>query len=405
MSTFNQAEIYPVPRPLLWLPVCALATLYGMFSLGWMVYRVHLPAQMSQLGFSEQAAPILLLVEALLTVGVEPLAGAISDRTNRRQNTRWPLIFWGVVLSSLLFVIFSTQVAFVAVGSLTRWTVVLLLLAWAMAMSLFRSPALALLRCYASPARLPQAASLLTLAFGLTAAATPLAGSLVLKLGLTLSFTLAAILILSSALWLRSNLPVVSLSLEPISALTGSPQPVRLARLARILGLGVTAMLAFRLTVGIFPKLLKAQVPGLHPPLLIGLLLITLGLAALPIGKLALRQGNNRLMLIGAAVAALFLALMPLSNSTFTAVGIAVGLGIGFSLVFNGVLPFALTQVPIDRAGLGIGLFFGGVAAATATSDLLNMLGLLSVPTGIGLGIAALIGVGLCVVGQNHREI
>jgi predicted MFS family arabinose efflux permease len=359
-----------------------------------MIYRVHLPAQMTQLGFSEQAVPLLLLVEALLTIAVEPWAGAISDHTHRQQQSRWPLIFWGVVLSSLLFVVFSTQVSFIASTLITRWAIVLLLLAWAVAMSLFRSPALALLRSFAPTEKLPQAASLLTLAFGLTAAATPLASPLVLKLGLTLSFTLAAILILAAALWLRSSLPAVPAS--PASSPNLVLQPVRFGSLARIFGLGFATMLAFRLAVETFPKLLKAQIPGIQPPLFVGLLLITLGLAALPIGKLALRQGNSRIMQLGVAVATLFLLLMPFCQSAGLAVVNAIGLGLGFSAIWNGVLPAALMQVSVDRAGLGVGMLFAGVAAAASLMlGLLSKPGVLSPAAAIGLGIVALVGIGL----------
>jgi MFS family permease len=392
MSTLNQAEVYPIPRPLLWIPICALAALYGMFTLGWMVYRVHLPAQMAQLGFSEQAAPTILLVEALLTLAVEPLAGAVSDRSQRLQNTRWPLISWGVGLSSLLFVTFAVA-SFAGFGAGLRWVMVALLLVWSVAMSGFRSPALALLRGYAPAARLPQAASLLTVAFGIAGAATPLASPAVLKLGSAPAFMLAAVLIVLSALWLRSSHPDIQ-----IAAPAPSLQPVSLGRLAGIFGLGLTAMLAFRLAIETFPKLLKAQVPAVSPPLLVGLVFLSLAIAALPIGKLSLRQGNSRMMLIGVAATGLVLALMPLSHTAAGATLTAIGLGVGFSLILNGAIPFALMQVSAERAGLGIGLLFAGVAAATSLMlGFLGKSGVLSPAAAIGLGIAALLGVGLCV--------
>ena len=398
MSVLNQAEVYPVSRPLLWIPICALAALYGMFTLGWMVYRVHLPAQMTQLGFSAQAAPTLLLVEAILTIAVEPLAGAMSDRSQRQQHTRWPLIAWGVGLSSLLFVLWALQVAFVGPRPGLRWIMVALLLVWSVAMSLFRSPALALIRDYAPTARLPQAASLLTVAFGLAGAATPLASPAVLGLGPTLSFMLAAILIVLSALWLRSSQPETQISAQT------SRQPVSLGHLARIFGLGLTATLAFRLAIETFPKLLKAQVPAVSPPLFVGLVFLTLAVTALPVGKLALRQGNSRIMLVGIVAAALYLALMPLGHQVAGGAVIAIGLGVGFSLILNGIIPFALVQMPVAQAGLSIGLLFAG--AAVATSLMLGVLGkpgALSPAAAIGLAIAALIGAGCCVGLNNQR--
>jgi hypothetical protein len=44
--------------------------------------------------------------------------------------------------------------------------------------------------------------------------------------------------------------------------------------------------------------------------------------------------------------------------------GIAIALGATFSLVSNGTIPFALSIVPQDKAGLGTGIYFSGGAVA-----------------------------------------
>lgn len=399
MKTLNQVGVSEFRQPTLWLPVCALALVYGMFALGWMVYRVHLPAQMTQFGFSAQAVPLLLLIEALLSIAVEPLAGAFSDRTNRQRGTRFPIIGVGVALTALLFVILPA-LAFAEPNTTTRWILVSLLLNWSIAMSCFRSPALALLKRYASTLRLPQAASLLTFAFGLTAAATPLASPAVLKLGTTVSFTCMAILILLSAIWLRWMNPIALAASEPAEYFN-SAQPIALAPLARSFGLGLTSTLALRLAIETFPKILKTQIvldkSDVQPPLFVGLLFISLAIAAIPVGRLAVRQGNNYTMLLGLVIATLFLGCMTLIYSPTIAVIVALGLGVGFSLILNGTLPFALEQAPPDRAGLGIGIFFAGVA--TASSLMLGALGtgVLSPNGAIVLAIVALIGAGLCI--------
>ncbi|MBW4661726.1 MAG: MFS transporter [Drouetiella hepatica Uher 2000/2452] len=404
MRTLNQVEVSEFRQPTLWLPVCALALVYAMFALGWMIYRVHLPAQMTQFGFSAQAVPLLLLIEALLSIAVEPLAGAFSDRTNRHRGTRFPIIGVGVALTALLFVILPA-LAFAEPNTTTRWILVSLLLIWSIAMSCFRSPALALLKRYAPTLRLPQAASMLTFAFGLTAAATPLASPAVLKLGTTVSFTCVAILILLSAIWLRWMNPITLAASEPAEYFN-SAQPIALVPLARSFGLGLTSTLALRLAIETFPKIL-AQIAldksGVQPPLLVGLLFISLAIAAIPVGKLAVRQGNSYTMLLGVVITALFLGSMILVYSPAIAVIVALGLGIGFSLILNGTLPFALEQVPPDRAGLGIGIFFAGVA--TASSLMLGTLGtgVLSPNGAIALAIVALIGAGLCI-GANWRR-
>jgi MFS family permease len=395
MRTINQFGISQFQRPTLWQPVCALALVYGVFALGWMVYRVYLPVQMTQFGFSSQAAPLLLLIESLLAIAIEPLAGAFSDRTNRHQGTRFPIIGVGVALASLLFVIFPA-LAFVEPNAIAQWILISLLLTWSIVMSCFRSPAVALLKRYAPTLRVPQAASLLTFAFGLTGAATPLGSPFVLKLGITVSFTAVAILILLSAIWLRWMNPITLAAGEPAEYFN-SAQPISTARLIRVFGLGLTSTLAFRLAIETFPKVLT-KIPGVHPPLFVGLIFISLAFAALPVGKFAMQQGNDRTLLMGVVLAALFLGLILVQGSVAIAVIVVLGLGVGFSLIINGTLPFALEQVPPDRAGLGIGIFFAGVS--TTNSLVLGFLGkpgVLSPEMAIVLGLVALAGAAVCV--------
>jgi MFS family permease len=403
MKALNHAEISAGYQPTLWLPLCALALVYGMFTLGWMVYRVHLPSQMTQAGFSEAAAPRLLFIEALLAITVEPLAGAFSDRTNRHQGTRLPIISTGMGLAAVLFIVFSAF-TWAEPTIAIRWVLVSLLVIWSIAMGCFRSPALALLKRYAPTLKLPQAASLLTVAFGLAGAATPLATPWVLNLGLPMSFTLMALLIVLSALWLRRMNPDTLVAAKPTESLN-STQPRSTVALTRIVGLGFTSALAFRLAIEIFPKVLKAQVPGIYPPLLVGLVFITVAIAAFPIGKFAVRLGNSRTMQLGVVSTALFLGLMALSHSSMSGIMVALGLGVGFSLILNGTLPFTLEQVPPEHAGLGIGLFFAGVATAgSLMMGFLGKPGVLLPAEAIILGIGALLGVAFCIGSRQHES-
>lgn len=404
MNTTSQVEVSQLERPLLWVPVCALAALYGMFALGWMVYRVHLPGFVAQVGFSEQAVPLLLLMEALLTIAIEPIAGAWSDRTHQQRGSRFPLITLGVVASSLIFVMVPTVLVFTDSTPMPGWVLIVLLLAWAVAMSLLRSPAIALLKRYAPPVRLPQAASLLTFAAGITGAITPLAGPFVLNLGAPAACTIAALLTLLSAIWLRWANPITLTATEPVEHFN-SAQAISLPRLGTVFGLGLGATLALRLAIETFPKVLSAQVPGLQPPVLIALVFMTMAIAAFPVGKFAVRQGNRRTMMIGLAIAVFFLGLMGLTSSTPVAIVVALGLGVAFSLITNGTIPFALVQVPPNRAGLGVGMFFAGVAAASSL-----MLGVLSKPDflaptiGIALGVVALLLTGGCLLLARRRS-
>ena len=406
MRTLNPMGAVQLQRPTLWLPLCAIAAVYGAFTISWMIYRVHLPGELTQFGFAKSVAPTLLLIESVITIAIEPLAGAFSDRTNRQQGSRFPLITFGAILAGLLFVTIPALIVFAQPNSGLNWLLPILLIAWAIAMSLFRSPALALLRRCAPNLRLPQAASLLTFAAGITGAATPLASQLVLDLGATLTFTLGAVFVLLSVIWLRWTNPIALAASEPPEHFASSSQ-ISSANLATVFGLGLSATLALRLTIETLPKVLKAQVPGVTPPTFVGLLFIAIAIAAFPIGRFAVRKGNATTMLIGSGLAAIFLGILLLINSAGMALIVAAGLGIAFSFLINGTLPFAIVLVPPDRAGLGIGIFFAGAAAATSLfMGILAKPGVLSPASGVAIGVAALgLAAGVVWLGKSREAV
>ncbi|MBD3881079.1 MFS transporter [Phormidium tenue FACHB-886] len=404
MRTLNQVGVAELQRPTLWLPLCALAAVYGMFTVSWMIYRVHLPGLLTQAGFAESLAPALLLIEAVIAIALEPLAGAFSDRTNRQQGSRFPLITLGVILSSLLFVAIPALMVFAPPTGSAVWTLPTLLISWAIGMSLFRSPALALLRRYAPNLQLPQAASVLTFAAGIAGAAAPLASKSVLDMGTTAAFTLGAVLILLSVMWLRWMNPIGLVASEPAEYFN-SAKPISLISLGAIFGLGLSATLALRLVTETLPKILKAQVPDITPPTFIGVLFIALAVAAFPVGKFATRNGNSKTMLIGVGLAALFISIMSFTQTAGIALIMALGLGVAFSFLTNGTLPFALSLVPPDRAGLGVGMFFAGAAAATSLfTGILAKPGVLAPTAGVAIGIMALVAAALCVLAGEEQS-
>ncbi|PZV10856.1 MAG: MFS transporter, partial [Leptolyngbya sp.] len=119
----------------------------GAIALLWVIYNLYLVQLLTQLGFPQGLAVVLLVVENLLAMAIEPLVGTFSDQMQHRIGTRLPIISLGVVLTAGLFVVIPSALVW-GQGAL-RWGLPLLLVAWAMAMALFRSPALSLLGRYA----------------------------------------------------------------------------------------------------------------------------------------------------------------------------------------------------------------------------------------------------------------
>jgi Na+/melibiose symporter-like transporter len=377
-----------------WQPTSALASVNAAITLSWIIYRIHLPSLVTQAGFPATFAPLLLLIDSILAIGVEPWAGLTSDRTLRQAGGRFPIILAGAGLTALLFVLLPGVVSRLQPDPALNWWLPVLLILWAIAISLFRSPALALLSQYASPKQLPQAASLVVLLGGLASLATPLASSWLLDLGIMTTFGLAAVLLLVTVAWLQfSNARATGL----LGALgTGRFSGLRprvglglnASALIKIFGLGFAVTLTLRLAVELFPKILKPA--GLTPPPIIATLLLSLALGALAAGQLAKRWPYLTIMRVGFGLSAVGLPLMLLGRQPLLAFGIAIGLGLSLGLVFNGTLPFVLNLTSVPQAGLGMGVFYAGAAAA---SSLYSgwLVTFLSPVMGIGLALLALV--------------
>jgi len=146
--------------PILWPQVGGLALVQGSITLCWVIYNLYLGALLTALGFPQAWTATLLVIKNLLGMVMEPLMGTFSDRQQHLMGTRFPLIALGVVLSAGLFFLIPTALIW-GQNAVLRWLLPLLLVAWAMAMTMFRSPALSLLGRYAFRTNLPQATSLL----------------------------------------------------------------------------------------------------------------------------------------------------------------------------------------------------------------------------------------------------
>jgi len=284
-----------------------------------------------------------------------------------------------------------------------------LLLAWAIAMSGFRTPAIALLRQCAATRYLPQAASILTLVGGVTgatAAATPIIRSWLASV----SFGIAALLIaaLVIALSVTDLFPQAKFSqAEPVAliertAIAPSSFPSSFPsslwlRLSLIFALGFATTAVLRLVVETFPKLLQAQLPTVNPALMLTLMFITLALAALPSGTGSVRFGNRQTMLVGLGDMLASLGIMNVPASPSMAVVAAIALGSSLALVFNGTLPFTLASVSAQDAGLAVGMFFGGAATAVSCLGLFGSALAQSGISPIWLGGLALFVAALCI--------
>ncbi|MBS0660607.1 MAG: hypothetical protein JSR82_20495 [Verrucomicrobia bacterium] len=348
----------------LWPQVICLGLVNASLGLAWLAYQLYLPSLLTSLGLAAGFAATLLFVEALLAIVLEPAFGLGSDATFRRAGTRWPLILLGCLLSAaILFAIPALLLEPAQRDARLRLLALGLLVAWAMAMTACRTPVLALLARYSTPAALPQAAAVLTCFTAAVAALRPGAKDFILGFGPTLCFFLASLLMVGTTILLQ----FIDGAAEPPVPEPVDPFPSSAASLGALALAGAALGVAQKAALGeVLPRALGlAFEPGLRDRLLVGLFVL-LALTALGSGALARRLGNNRVMLFGAALAGAELLLLAQMKSPALIVATAAVFVLLFAGAVNGAFPFVFARVPHGRGGLGLGFWFGGLAAGSA---------------------------------------
>jgi MFS family permease len=401
------------PR-VLWVQVWSLALVQGAIALMWVIYNLYLVDLLTRLGFSAALATVLLIIENLLAMVMEPLMGSLSDRLQQQLGTKFPLISLGVIAAAGIFLSLPA-IALGGVSAVLRWILPFSLVAWALAMTVFRSPAMSLLGRYAFGTHLPQAASILTLVGGVAGAMGPLASGQILTWGPLAAFGLGSGVLLVAMVALRLTAPPSLLRTTQSEANTKDlafPKAPAAAAgftwlsLGLVFGAGVGVTLGFRSLMLLFSRVANNQIPNANVSLVLGTIFIMLAVTAIPAGSLAVRLGNRRAMIIGLVSLATVCALISGVNQMVAAIALASLFGAAFSLVSNGTLPFALSQVSPAKAGLGTGMFFSGGAAASSLFGTIAASLQTSPLSGVTLlGIVSLVLAGGCIALAPQRSV
>ncbi len=322
--------------------------------------------------------------------------GSVSDRMRQWMSQQFPLIALGTVLASGLFIGIPATVTFGGTTALSRWIVPVVIVGWAIAMSLFRSPTLAMLGNYTIASQLPQAASLLTLTGALVGAIGSFASQFVLNLGPAIAFAIGSFALLGATALLRYLNPRLQL---PDQIVSGASQRPNLPILGLILGTGM----GIGLGTILMRRALSSFAPAFNADLLASMFAIAHVLTVVPAGQLAVRFGNRRSMIGGLGAMAGLLCLMV--GLPGAAIAITLILGAAFSLVVNGTVPLALSLVPNAQAGLGTGLYFAGTALASSLFGLVaSPLSALITTTAGLLAATVLLGAGGCIVLSDRLQ-
>ncbi len=383
-----------------WGKIVSLAALQGAISLTWLIYNIYLPKLLIGYGFAPGLAVSLLIVENAIAVILEPLFGSLSDRAYRWIATKFGFVALGVIVTSALTILIPAIFVFRNLFSAVSWILPGVLIAWAMAMTIFRTPAISLIGRYAFASELPIAMSFLTLVGGFVGALRPISQDFILSLGTPLTFTIASIVLLAATALLRYFDPPITTDLE-----VRDRQPIVIANVGLLIGMGCGVAWGSRCLLETLPKILKVNLPQFDPALVMLIISLAIAISALPSGLFAAKYGNHRTMLIGVGATLIGLLGMVFLPTAITLI-VAIMLFIGcFSSITNGAVPLAINCFPADRMGLAIGLYFSGFTAGLSSfSSLFNPVANLTPVLGAICGSIGLIVTGVCVLKLGNQK-
>ena len=375
----------------------------GAITLSWMLYRLYLPQLLAGFGFPGFDRGITIL-EDTLAIAIEPFFGWLSDKQRHWMGSRLPLIVVGTILSSVLFIAIPAIFIFGNSVSPLRWILPTVIVAWSIAMAMFRSPAVSLLGQYATQTQLPQAMSLLVLVGGVVGAAKPVAGDFILSLGPAFAFAIGSFVLLGAVAFLRSVNPDAAVSeLPPASAIS---EGVSITALGLIAVTGMAVAWGSRaMGERILPHVFQTQIAGVDSKFLMAGFTLALAVASLLAGVIAVRLGNQRMLLGGLVATAILLLAMVFSQGLVMVVATVLAVIFTNSLITTGTVPFALSLVPPLRGGLGVGFYFGGFSLGMSLYSVVFVAPktIPAVTTAI-VGAIAFFVAGVCVVAGDRLK-
>jgi hypothetical protein len=277
-----------------WSKIIGLAVLQGAISLTWLIYNIYLPKLLIGYGFAPSLAVTLLIVENALSVILEPLFGSLSDRAYRWIATKFGFVSLGVIITSVLTILIPAIFVFRDLFSAVSWILPGVLIAWAMAMTVFRTPAISLIGRYAFASELPIAMSFLTLVGGFIGAIRPISQDFILSLGAPTAFTIASVFLLAATALLRYFDPPINNNIAVVDR-----QPIDWTQVGLLIIMGFSIAWGVRCLLETLPKVLKLNFPQFDPVLLMVIISLAIAVSALPAGLFANKYGNRRAMLIG----------------------------------------------------------------------------------------------------------
>ncbi|MFH7028286.1 MAG: MFS transporter [Heteroscytonema crispum UTEX LB 1556] len=303
-----------------------------------------------------------------------------------------------MILSSALFIAIPALVTFTQPDVVTRALLSIVAVAWALAMTVFRSPAIALLGRYATPEALPLAGSLLTLVGGTINAFRGTANKFILSLGPVFTFAIGSFTLLAAAAALRFVNPPE----KPVDKHHAEVLQLPLQKLGLIFLTGAGIAWGSRFLMDALGKVLKTQFNTDNIDLLMLWIGLTLAFSALPAGAFAVKIGNRKAMLLSIGVTVVAMGMLIYMGAQISIIFFIIP---GFSVIVKGAVPFVLGLMPQRWGGLGVGTYFSGFGGGMSLFGVMfgQVQGIIAV-MGVIEGAIAFLVAGGCIAASRRSN-
>lgn len=342
---------------------------FGFLSItmAWSLFNSYVPIFLRDFVHSTALVGIVMSLDNVAGVTLQPWFGARSDRTRTRIGRRLPYLAVGMPLAAVSLSLLPLA------GSL--WVLIAAILAVDLSMSIFRAPTVALMPDITPPGHRSRANGIINFMGGIGAVIATFGGSILYRQDRAYPFFFAgAVMLVVLVLLLR----VVREPQEPVST-AGAEMPRGLWRLAASLpsenrplmwalfalfgwSLGQSALEAF-LTTYVVTVLGWHESDGAFLMTFFGLAYL---LSALPGGWVGERVGTRRVLATGLLAMAVIVACAPLIR---TPVALGAGLaaaGVAWGFVTVNAYPLIVQMGNERTVGASTGLYYLATSLAAS---------------------------------------
>lgn len=355
-----------VATPIAWQAIFALALLQGANIFGFMAYYYAQPKVLEQFGYTGEFWIVFLVIaQGVIAIVMNPMMGKIADKYKTEENKIFNVVGLGVNLAGLVFVVVAigtTQHPGSLFYNIVRPLVPILVVCWLIAMNIFASPAMSLIRAYAPGERIAEAHAAFAIITLLLFLISPYLGHFLDNLSLPIIFLVGGMLLYSA----YRLLVRVSPKVEAVALESSSGESTMMQNLLIVFVMGFIVNIIMRIPLAAMPILLS---PSLEP---LGLttnsastIAFVISIAvSIPISQW-IKRGQPKILMISIC-AAIFLFVLSIYCSHLV-MGICLIILLGLTTAFLEVnaVPYVFTKVNSGNSGLGVGSFMSGSALAT----------------------------------------